>query len=78
MKAPRGSPGPDGVGERPGSAAPYFEPVDDSSHVADDYQRDYFHQADVYEAALETMNDSPTGNGQIAGLFGWGNFYLDN
>jgi hypothetical protein len=55
----------------------YIEPVYDSSHIADNYQRDYSQQADVYETAFETINSSP-GNGQIVGAFSWGYFYQDN
>jgi hypothetical protein len=55
----------------------YIEPAYVVDHVADRYRRDYFQQADVYEAAFETIDARPAGDG-IAGLFSWGYYYQDN
>ncbi len=63
--------------DRGASDPTYIEPIHSVSPIADAYQRDYFQQADVYEAAFETIGGQRT-TLRVAGLLSWGYYYQDN
>ena len=64
--------------DRGASDPTYIEPIHSVSPIADAYRRDYFQQADVYEAAFETLGDDGVASARVAGLFSWGYYYQDN
>ena len=63
--------------DRGASDPTYIEPIHSVSPIADSYQRDYFQQADVYEAAFETIS-GPADDAPVAGLLSWGYYYQDD
>lgn len=60
------------------STGEYIEPCLPCNSVAPLRTRDYDQQADFYQAVSEVINDSPTGNGHVMGLFSWGYHYRDD
>jgi hypothetical protein len=64
--------------DRGASDPTYIEPIRSVSPIADTYRRDYFQQADVYEAAFETLGDDGVAGARVAGLLSWGYYYQDN
>ena len=63
--------------DRGASDPTYIEPIHSVNPIADAYQRDYFQQADVYEAAFEMIGDR-TDDARVAGILSWGYYYQDN
>ncbi len=51
------------------SIGAYVEPCLDCDTVAPKFQRELDEQADLYQAIAEVVNDTPTGNGRVMGLF---------
>ena len=56
----------------------YIEPCLQCNSLAPQRTRDFYQQADVYQAAFETFNDTPIGNGRVMGFFTWGYHFLDD
>jgi len=56
----------------------YIEPLLAVNREADKHKMNVWQQADIYEAFYEVINERPTGNGQVMGIFSWGYNYLDN
>jgi hypothetical protein len=56
----------------------YIEPCAACNSTALNYATDYMQQADMYQAACEVINNTPTGNGRVMGLFTWGYHYRDD
>ncbi len=59
------------------SDSTFMEPELLTDNSASNYTRDFYQQADVYQALFEVINGSPTGNGQIMGVLPWG-YHLKN
>jgi hypothetical protein len=56
----------------------YIEPHLPVSDIANTKTLDLHQQADVYQAAFEVINGTPTGNGRVAGLISWGYHFKDD
>ncbi len=56
----------------------YIEPGLGGGSLAPQRTRDYQQQADMYQAAAEVINGTPTGNGRVIGLLSWGYLWNDN
>lgn len=56
----------------------YIEPLLVVNREADRHKMNIWQQADIYEAFYEVVNERPTGNGQVMGIFSWGYNYLDD
>lgn len=56
----------------------FIEPLLVVNREADKHEMNVWQQADIYEAFYEVINERPTGNGQVMGIFSWGYNYLDN
>ncbi len=57
------------------SISAYIEPSLLTDREADKHDQNLFQQADLYEALLEVVNETPTGNGRVMGIFTWGYHY---
>lgn len=60
------------------SVAEYIEPAIAGNPIALSRIRDYQQQADLYQAAAEAINATPTGSGRVMGLLTWGYTWSDD
>jgi hypothetical protein len=60
------------------SISTFIEPLVEVNPVANSHNLNLAQQADIYEAWLESINGTPTGNGRVMGIVSWNYHYIDN
>ena len=56
----------------------YVEPCLGCNSIAPKKLRDYYQQADLYQAFFELINQTPSGNGRFMGVLSWGYNFKDD